>query len=80
MISEKNVLKSDFEHKKVLQGNTCHTIALYVREKRSITRGFGGKKILIQIHEITHTLGDEVVLPSDIALATPIFDSALLSV
>ena len=22
---EKNILKSDFEHKKVLQGNTCHT-------------------------------------------------------
>ena len=52
---KKNILKSDFEHKKVLQGNTCHTIALYVREKHSITRGFGGK-ILTQTHEITHTL------------------------
>ena len=41
----KNILKSDFEHKKVLQGNTCHTIALYVRE------------ILTQTHEIAHTLG-----------------------
>ena len=39
VISEKNILKSDFEHKKVLQGNTCYTIALYVREKHSITRG-----------------------------------------
>ena len=44
VIWEKNILKSDFEHKKVLQGNTCHTIALYVREKHSmITRGFGEK-------------------------------------
>ena len=36
-----------------------------------------GEKILMQTHEITYTPGDEVVLPSDIALATPIFDSAL---
>ena len=37
---KKSILKSDFEHKKVLQGNTYHTIALYVREKHSmITRG-----------------------------------------
>ena len=43
MISEKSILKSDFEHKNVLQGNTCHTIALYVRETHSVTRGFGGK-------------------------------------
>ena len=39
----KNTLKSDFKHKKVLQGNTCHTMALYVREKHSITRGLGEK-------------------------------------
>ena len=51
----KNTLKSDFKHKKVLQGNTCHTMALYVREKHSITRGLG-EKILTQTHEITHTL------------------------
>ena len=51
----KNTLKSDFKHKKVLQGNTCHTMALYVREKHSITRGLG-KKILTQTHEITHIL------------------------
>ena len=43
VISEKNILKSDFEHKKVLQGNTCYTIALYVREKHSITRGLREK-------------------------------------
>ena len=49
-------MKSDFEQKKVLQGNTCHTIALNVREKHSITRGLGEKKILTQTHEITHTL------------------------
>ena len=30
-------------------------MALYVREKHSITRGLG-KKILTQTHEITHTL------------------------
>ena len=29
--------------RKILQGNTCHTIALYVREKYSITRGSGEK-------------------------------------
>ena len=46
VISEKSILKSDFEHKNVLQGNTCHTIALYVRETHSVTRGFGGKKFL----------------------------------
>ena len=40
VIWEKNILKSDFEHKTVLQGNTYHTIVLYVREKHSmITRG-----------------------------------------
>ena len=40
VIWEKNILKSDFEHKKVLQGNTYHTIALYVGEKHfMITRG-----------------------------------------
>ena len=40
VIWEKNILKSDFEHKKVLQEKTYHTIALYVREKHSmITRG-----------------------------------------
>ena len=53
---EKNILKSDFEHKKVLQGNTCNTMALYVREKHSITGGLGETKILTQTHEITHTL------------------------
>ena len=43
----KNILKSDFEHKKVLQGNTYHTIALYVREKHSmITRGLAEKQFL----------------------------------
>ena len=36
-----------------LQGNTCHTITLYVREKHfMITRGLG-KKILTQTNEIT---------------------------
>ena len=40
VIWEKNILKSDFEHKNVLQGNTYHTIALYVGVKHSmITRG-----------------------------------------
>ena len=29
--------------RKMLQGNICHTIALYVREKYSITRGSGKK-------------------------------------
>ena len=29
--------------RKILQGNTCHTIALYVREKYSITRGWRKK-------------------------------------
>ena len=43
VISEKNILKSDFEHKKNLARNICHTIALYVREKYSITRGSGEK-------------------------------------
>ena len=52
---KKYILKSDFEHKEVLQGNACHTIALYVREKHSITKDLGGK-ILTQTHEITHTL------------------------
>ena len=47
VIWEKNILKSDFEHKKVLQGNTYHTIALYVREKHSmITRGLAEKQFL----------------------------------
>ena len=47
VIWEKNVLKSDFKHKKVLQGNTYHTIALYVREKHSmITKGLGEKQFL----------------------------------
>ena len=40
-------MKSDFEHKKVLQGNTCHTIALYVRGKTFYDyERFGGKKFL----------------------------------
>ena len=52
MISEKNILKTDLEQ--ILQGNTCYAIALYVREKRSITRGLG-EKILAQTHEITDT-------------------------
>ena len=61
-------------------------MALYVREKHSITRGLG-KKILTQTHEITHTLVKvkwptpnymyKILLLSDIALATPVFDSAL---
>ena len=46
VIWEKDIMRSDLEHKKVLQGNTCHTIALNVREKHFITRGFGGKKFL----------------------------------
>ena len=47
VIWEKNILKSDFEHKNVLQGNTYHTIALYVREKHSmITRGLAEKQFL----------------------------------
>ena len=54
---KKNILKSDFEHKKVLQGNTCHKIALYVREKHSITvPEVWGKKILTETYQITHTL------------------------
>ena len=36
-----------FPTKKTLQGNTCHTIALYVGEKNSITRDLG-KTILTQ--------------------------------
>ena len=40
---------------KLLQGNTCHTVAFYVREKHSITRGLG-EKILTPTHGITHTL------------------------
>ena len=40
---KKYILKSDFEHKNVLQGNTCHTIAVYVREKNSIIRDLGEK-------------------------------------
>ena len=56
MISEKYILKSDFEQEKDLQGNTCHTIASSVcQEKHFITRGLG-EKILTQTHEITHTL------------------------
>ena len=31
MISEKNILKTDLEQ--ILQGNTCYTIALYVRDR-----------------------------------------------
>ena len=47
VIWEKNIVKSDFEHKKVLQGNTCHTIALYVRGKTFYDyERFGGKKFL----------------------------------
>ena len=42
-----DILKSDFEQKKVLQGNTCYTIASCVcQEKRFITRGLGEKKFL----------------------------------
>ena len=29
----KNILQTVFERKKILQGNTCHTMALYVRGK-----------------------------------------------
>ena len=32
--------------RKIFQGNICHTIALYVREKYSTTRGSGKKKFL----------------------------------
>ena len=48
----------DFRKKdpeKILQGNACHTIALYVRGKKFYHQRFGGKKILTQTHEITHT-------------------------
>ena len=39
MISEKkNVVQTEFERKKILQGNTRDTMALYVRGKNSITR------------------------------------------
>ena len=56
VIWEKNIVKSDFEHKKVLQGNTCHTIALYCQGKAFYYQRFGEKNILTQTHEITHTL------------------------
>ena len=39
-----NILQTDFEQKKLLQRNTSHTMALYVSEKHSVTRGFGQKK------------------------------------
>ena len=29
----KHILQTDFERKKILQGNSSHTMALYVREK-----------------------------------------------
>ena len=38
-----NILQTDFEQKKLLQRNTSHTMALYVSEKHSVTRGFGQK-------------------------------------
>ena len=40
-----NILQTDFEQKKLLQRNTSHTMALYVSEKHSVTRGFGQKKL-----------------------------------
>ena len=43
-VSENNILQTDFEQKKLLQRNTSHTMALYVSEKHSVTRGFGQKK------------------------------------
>lgn len=43
-VSENNILQTDFEQKKLLQRNTSHTMALYVSEKQSVTRGFGPKK------------------------------------
>ena len=39
MISEKTSWSLIFSTRKILQGSTCHIIALYVREKYSITRG-----------------------------------------
>ena len=43
-VSENNILQTDFQQKKLLQRNTSHTMALYVSEKHSVTRGFGQKK------------------------------------
>ena len=43
VISDKISWRLILSEKKILQGNTCHTIALYVREKNSITRGLGKK-------------------------------------
>ena len=37
VISEKNILQIDFEVKKILQGNTRHSMALYVREKKILS-------------------------------------------
>ena len=51
VISEKSILKTDLEQ--ILQGNNCHTIALYVREK-ILSPEVWEKKILTQAHEITH--------------------------
>ena len=77
VIWEKNILKSDFEHKKVLQGNTGHTIPLYVRHKHSmITRGLGGKNSYANPWNHPNYMW-KILLLSAIALATPIFDSAL---
>ena len=33
----KNILQIDFEVKKILQGNTRHSMALYVREKKILS-------------------------------------------
>ena len=32
-VSEKNILQTDFERKKILQGNTCHTMAFCCHER-----------------------------------------------
>lgn len=34
---KKNILQIDFEVKKILQGNTRHSMALYVREKKILS-------------------------------------------
>ena len=42
-VSENNIPQTDFEQKKN-SCNTSHTMALYVSEKHSVTRGFGQEK------------------------------------
>ena len=66
---KKNILQTDFEGKKILQGTTLQkklptdskrtvleknlTVLLYVRKKNSVTRVFGGKNSYP--NQITHT-------------------------